>query len=171
MVLPLDNLGIVAQYHGEYETARRYQDEALGICRAYGYENGLAHVLENMGSRAVQEGNYALAREYYGELLPLLQQQNYHHVIIGCLEGIATLGFKLGLPIEAARLWGAAEQLRENNKSPMSSLYVAHHQQEVAAALEQSGSATFLSAWSEGRAMLTQVALARAVAMLGDVPA
>ena len=136
MVLPLDNLGIVAQYHGEYEVARRYQDEALAICRTYGYENGLAHVLANMGSRAVLEGDYEVARDHYGELLPLLQQQSYHHVIIGCLEGIATLSYKLGRPIEAARLWGAAERMREVNKHPMSVLYVKRHEQNRDAALE-----------------------------------
>lgn len=169
MVLPLDNLGIVAQYHGEYEKARRYQDEALAICRTYGYENGLAHVLVHMGSRAILEGDYALAREYYGDLLPLLQQQNYHHVIISCLEGMATLGYKLGLPIKAALLWGAAEQMRETNKSPMSSLYITRYRQDVAAALEQSDSTKFRAAWSEGRAMLTQDVLARAAAILGEM--
>ena len=166
MVLPLDNLGIVAQYHEEYEAARRYQDEALAICRTYGYENSLAHVLANMGSRAVLEGDYAVARDYYGELLPLLQQQSYHQVIINCLEGIATLSYKLGRPIEAARLWGAAERMREVNKHPMSVLYVKRHEQNRDAALEESGREAFQSAWNEGRAMTIEEAIVYALECL-----
>ena len=166
MVLPLDNLGIIAQYHGEYEVARRYQEEALGICRTYGYKNGLAHVLANMGLRAVQEGDYELARDYYGELLPLLQQQNYHHVIISCLEGVAVLSYKLGRPIEAARLWGAAERMREVNKHPLSVLYIKRHEQNRDAALEQSGRESFQSAWNEGRGMTIEEAIVYALERL-----
>jgi predicted ATPase/DNA-binding XRE family transcriptional regulator/Tfp pilus assembly protein PilF len=166
MVLALDNLGIVAQYHGEYEVARRYQDEALAICRTYGYKNGLAHVLAHMGSRAVSEGDFASARKYYGELLRLLQQQNYQSVIISCLEGVATLSYKLGRPIEAARLWGAAERMREVNKHPISVLYIKRHEQNRSAALEQSDPEAFQSAWNKGRAMSIEEAMVCALECL-----
>ncbi len=168
MVFALDNLGIVAQFHEEYEAARHYQDEALGICRTYGHKNSLAHVLANMGSRAVAEGDFASAREYYGELLPVLQQQNYYQVIVSCLEGIAVLSYKLGRSIEAARLWGAAEQMREVIKSPISVTSIKRYEQNVAAALEQSDPDAFQVAWSEGGAMLTHDALTHAIAQLGD---
>ncbi|MEP6775865.1 MAG: tetratricopeptide repeat protein, partial [Chloroflexota bacterium] len=167
MVLALDNLGIVAQYHEEYEAARHYQDEALAICRTFGHKNSLAHVLANMGSRAVAEGEFALAREYYLELLPLLQQQNYYQVIVSCLEGIASLSHKLGRSLEAAWLWGAAEQMRRVNKQSMGVLFIEQHEQNVAAALEQCDPEAFQAAWSEGGAMLTHDALTYAVARLG----
>jgi predicted ATPase/DNA-binding XRE family transcriptional regulator/Tfp pilus assembly protein PilF len=166
MTLPLDNLGIIAQYHEEYEAARRYQEEALALCRTYGHKNSLAHVLANMGSRAVAEGDYASAREAYGELLPLLQQQSYHQVIVSCLEGIATLSYKLGGPIEAARLWGAAEHLREVNKHPMSVPSIKRYEQSVAAALEQSDPDAFQLAWNEGRAMSIEEAIVCALECL-----
>ncbi|MEO5951351.1 MAG: tetratricopeptide repeat protein, partial [Chloroflexia bacterium] len=162
MVLALDNLGIIARYDEEYDLARLYQDEALAICRTYGYKNSLAHVLANMGSRAVAQCDYASAREYYRELLPLLQRQNFHQVIINCLEGVATLCYKQGGPLEAARLWGAAEQMREVNKHSLSAPTVKQHEQNKASALEQSDPIAFQAAWSEGRAMLTQDALAYA---------
>jgi predicted ATPase len=166
MVLALDNLGIVAQYHAEYGAARRYQDEALAICRTYGYKNGLAHVLAHMGSRAVAEGDYAPAREYYAELLHLLQQQSNHAVTISCLEGVATLSHKLGRPIEAARLWGAAEQMREANRHPIGVLYVEQYEQNRDAALEQSDPEAFRSAWDEGRAMSMEEAIVYALECL-----
>src|SRR5206468_3648775 len=115
-----------------------------------GHKNSLAHVLANMGSRAVSEGNFQAARECYGELLPLLQLQNYHHVIISCLDGTAILSYKLGRPLEAARLWGAAEQMREVNKHPISVLYIKRHEQNRDAALAQSDPDAFQSAWKEG---------------------
>ncbi|MEO8289027.1 MAG: tetratricopeptide repeat protein [Chloroflexota bacterium] len=169
MVLALDNLGIVSQYHENYEEARRYQEEALTICRTYGYKSSLAHVLANVASRTVAEGDFPSAREYYGELLPLLQQQNYHQVIVSCLEGIAVLSCKLGRPIQAARLWGAAEQMRGVNKNPVSAPLLKRHEQNVAAAQEQSDSAAFQTAWSEGRTMLTLDALAHATTQLGEL--
>jgi tetratricopeptide (TPR) repeat protein len=166
MVLALDNLGSVAQYYEEYDTARRYQDEALAICRTYGYKNGLAHVLVHMGSRAVSEGDFAPAREYYGELLRLLQQQIYQLVIINCLEGVATLSYRLGKPIEAARLWGAAERMREVNKHPISVLYIKQHEQNRDAALQQADPEAFQSAWNEGRAMSIEAAMVCALECL-----
>ena len=166
MVLALDNLGIVAQYHEEYGAARGYQEEALAICRTYGYKNGLAHVLAHMGSRAVSEGDYGQAREYYRELLNVLQEQNYHGVTITCLEGVATMRHKLGRPIEAARLWGAAERMREVNKHPISALYIKRYEENRDAALAQSDPEEFQWAWNEGRATSIEEAIAYALECL-----
>lgn len=166
MVLPLDNLGIVAQYHGEFETARRYQDEALALCRKYNYENGLAHLLANMGSRAVQEGEYEQAREYYDEVLRLLQRQNYFGVGISCLDGVAELSSRLGRPLDAARLWGAAAQMREAAKHTVSVLYIERYEKYKSAALGQTNREAFEAAWGEGRTMSMEDAIAYALKCL-----
>jgi tetratricopeptide (TPR) repeat protein len=166
MMLALDNLGIVAQYHEEYGAARRYQEEALAICRAYGHKNGLAHVLGHMGSRAVAEDDYTPAREYYRELLTLLQEQNNHGVTTSCLEGVATLSYKLGKPIEAARLWGAAERMREVNNHPISVLYIGRYEQNRDAALAHSDPDEFQRAWSKGRGMSLEEVIVYALGCL-----
>lgn len=168
MVLALDNLGILAQYHEEYDAARRYQEEALAICRTFGHENSLAQVLANMGSRAVAEGDYARAREYYGELLPLLRQQNYFQVIVSCFENIAKLSCKLGRPLEAAVLWGAAEQLRSAKRHPLGTLFITQHHQYVSSAREQCDPQAFQAAWDRGRGMPAHEALLLAAAELSS---
>ncbi len=166
MVLALDNLGIVAEHDGEYEAARRYQEEAVNICRTLGYNNSLAHVLANMGSRAVAEGNFAEARGYYGEVLPLSQQQSYHQVIISCLEGIARLCLKQDRFPEAARLWGAADRMREAGKHPVAANGMAKYRENVVATEAGAGQDAFQVAWKEGRGMSVQEAVGFALAQL-----
>jgi len=53
----------------------------------------------------------------------------------------------------AARLWGAAEALREAIGAPMPPVYRATYEQAVALARAQVGEEAFAAAWAEGLAM------------------
>jgi predicted ATPase/DNA-binding CsgD family transcriptional regulator len=59
----------------------------------------------------------------------------------------------------AARLWGAAESLREATGVPLPPVYRADYELWVAAARAQSGEQAFAAAWAEGRKMTPEQAL------------
>ena len=69
-------------------------------------------------------------------------------------------GRSQGEPTWAARLWGAAEALRETMGTPISPVYRADYERSVAAARAQLGEQAFAAAWAEGRTMTPEQALA-----------
>ena len=70
------------------------------------------------------------------------------------------------MPPRAALLWGAAERLREEIRSPIRPDDLPENEQQVAAArIAFADDAAFDEAWQEGRAMKLEEAIALA---LGD---
>jgi DNA-binding CsgD family transcriptional regulator len=68
-------------------------------------------------------------------------------------------GATTGDALWAARLWGAAESLREAIGRPMPPVYRAEYERSVAAARAQLGEKAFAAAWAEGRTMTPEQAL------------
>jgi DNA-binding NarL/FixJ family response regulator len=60
----------------------------------------------------------------------------------------------------AARLWGAAEALREAKGTPLPPVYRADYEQAVAAARSHLGEKALATAWAQGRTMSPEQALA-----------
>jgi hypothetical protein len=69
------------------------------------------------------------------------------------LEGLAAVAVAQAQSERAARLFGAAEGLREAMGAPLPSADRAEHDRSVTAAHTALGKAAFASAWAEGRAM------------------
>jgi DNA-binding NarL/FixJ family response regulator len=60
----------------------------------------------------------------------------------------------------AARLWGAAEAMREATGAPIPPVERADYERALASARAQLGEKTFAAAWEEGRTMTVEQALA-----------
>ena len=67
------------------------------------------------------------------------------------------------LPVRAARLFGAAEALRESVCVPLPRVHCADYERDVAAARTQLDEATFAVAWAAGQAMTLEQAIAYAL--------
>jgi DNA-binding NarL/FixJ family response regulator len=65
-----------------------------------------------------------------------------------------------GEPAWAARLWGAAEGLRDVIGAPLPPVYHADYDRSVAAIRSSLGEKSFAAAWAEGRTMTPEQALA-----------
>jgi DNA-binding CsgD family transcriptional regulator len=81
-------------------------------------------------------------------------------LIPSCLEGLAGLVAAQGELVWAARLWGAAESLRDALSAPIPPVYRAEYGNAVAAARVQLSEKVFAAAWAEGRSMTPEQALA-----------
>ena len=73
--------------------------------------------------------------------------------IASSLEGWAGVEVAQGQPMWAARLWGAAEALREAIRAPLPPIERADYERAVAAACRSLGEQAFAAAWAQGRSM------------------
>jgi hypothetical protein len=79
------------------------------------------------------------------------------------LEAFASLSAAQAQPVRAARLWGAAEALREAYSAPQPPNIKEKYEREVAAARAASGVEASAAAWAEGRAMTMEQAIETAL--------
>jgi DNA-binding CsgD family transcriptional regulator len=89
------------------------------------------------------------------------------------LEGLAQVVAAQGEGVWAARLWGAAQAMRDDLNAPLPMVFRTEYEQAIAAARTQVGEKPFAAAWVQGRAMtLSQVLDAQAaVPMPTSAPA
>ena len=109
----LDGLGSIAEYQGNYALARSLKEESLAISRGTGDIWAVAGTLGNLGLVTYLQGDYAAARPLLKESLELSQKLGDKDSIAYFLQVVAALTAAEGRPEQAARLYGAAEALRE----------------------------------------------------------
>ena len=156
---PLNNLGLMSMDEEDYGSARRYLEETITISRELGNKNDLAYALAFMWKCAVEEKEYGQAWALRAECLPLVYQLDYKPVLTGCFETEASMRESMGKPLEAARLWGAAEALREALNFPLPLPARLRYDRYVASARAQTRPADFKRDWAEGRAMSAEAAI------------
>ncbi len=88
------------------------------------------------------------------------------------LLGLGGVAAEQGLPVRAARLWGAAEAMREVIGITLSYFDLAHsgYEARLAAARSQLDEAAWEAAWAEGRAMSTEQAIEYALSTQEPAP-
>jgi DNA-binding CsgD family transcriptional regulator len=102
--------------------------------------------------------------------MAIAKKCSYQWAIAPCLEGLASMVVAqehewapLVDAMWAARLWGAAESLREAFSMPLPPINRADYECSVAAARAQLGERTFATARAEGRIMTVEQVLAAQV--------
>ena len=156
----LNNLGLVAYYQGEYRSARTLFEECLAIAPELGDRSVLAYALTNLGLVAYYQGDYQGARAFFDECLALTSKLRDRFGIAFSLEGQAAVFAALGDSQRAARIWGAAERLREEIGSPVPPNERPRHEARVTAARAVlPDDASFDGAWQDGRILTLEQAI------------
>jgi ATP/maltotriose-dependent transcriptional regulator MalT len=151
---------LLALSEGEPERASSLAQESLSLYREMGdpwYSAWLLHIL---GRIEIQRGDMSAARRYYQQSLALNRRVGEKWMTPFNLEGWASVVATQGELRWAAQLWGAAEALREAMDVPRLPVDRVGYEQAVAAARAQLGEDAFAAAWSEGRTMTPEQALA-----------
>ncbi len=151
----------VLSAQGEMSRARVCAEEMLTLSRSVGFRVGLASALSFLGRLALAEGNVATAGELFEESVALLREVNDSWPIVTNLQGIGVTVAELGRPVEAARLWSAAEALCATLGLPLPPGERAFVSRALPAVRADLGEKAFTLAWTEGRAMTPEQALAR----------
>jgi ATP/maltotriose-dependent transcriptional regulator MalT len=145
---------------GEVALARAWFEESLVIVQEVGDRDGVLETLLGLARVAVAQGDLAEARRRYQQGLTTLHEMGSQQFLAVCLEGLAALETGQGEPRQAARLWGAAEVLREVMGTPMHPVDRASYEQARAQTRATLGEQAFAAAWAEGRMLTPEQALA-----------
>lgn len=108
-------LGTVMLQKGRLAAARQLFNEGLKTHRSLGLKPGVAYGLLGLAETALREGNLAEAKEYLRSGFPMAYQTTDHLTIARYLETLALLLLD-NHPIQSARLFGAAQAIRQKNE-------------------------------------------------------
>ena len=147
--------------------AEAFCEEALGLFRALGHTAGVARALHGLAYVAYKRRDHARALALSRETLALRWELHDRWGIAANLEDIADIAGLTGQPRRAARLYGAAEALREALGVPIAPLYRAEYEREVGVVREALGVETLAAEWTAGRGLPLAEAVAEALAVTG----
>ena len=150
----------VALSQGDIDMARSLIEKSLAFYREKGFQQYSAEALVTLGHVATVEADYATAQACYEESLVIAIEIDDQRVIPLSLEGVAAVVAAQGVLVWAARLWGAADILRETTGRPLQSRERARYEQAVTDTRTQLGEKDFAAAWTQGRMMTPAQALA-----------
>ena len=153
-------LGWMALKQGDTAAARSRVEESLALYREMENREGMAEAFVILGKVEAARGDHPFARTLYEESLAMAQEIGDKELIASGLDGLASVVAVEGELAWATRLWGTAEALREAIGAPLQPIERDDYQQAVATARDHLGEETFASAWTEGRAMTAEQALA-----------
>ena len=153
-------LGSSALLQGDYDRAKDLLEESLNLYEKLGAKSRIASSLRLLGRVAAAQEDYDRALAHYRESITLLREIEDRRGITGGLEALAELVGSRGRKEQAARLYGAAEALREAiGDFPLQDYHRDAYDQSVAALRAGLGEEAFAAAWAEGRAMSVEDAV------------
>ena len=154
-------LALAAMEEGDYDRAASQVEESLALFRELGDKRytsvslfvlGLIRLARDDldGGAALLEENTRIARELGDRLMGA-----YSLLVMGKVAALR------GRPVRAARLWGAAEALREQMGMALSAfdLAASGYEQDLAALRSALDESAFEAAWAEGRTMSAEQAI------------
>lgn len=154
----LNNLGDAAFYAGDTSGARASYEEGLALERALDNPQMTSNVLGSLALVAVEEGRSDEACRHLHESLVLLRELGITFSMPTAFEQGGKLATALGRPLDAARLWGAAEALRESIRVALEP-FMAPQQTEWVDRARAAAGAGFAAAWTSGRRWSVEAAL------------
>ena len=149
----LPSLGLVAVVRHDFEQALALHEESLAMAREAGDDFVIGFSLAVGALAYLGLGDYGRAGELLEEDLErFLRRRMMHHVAVH-LHVSAALAAVQGQAVRSARLWGAAEALREAIGAHLSPAERSHYAPYIAAARDRLEGASWEKAWEEGRQM------------------
>jgi non-specific serine/threonine protein kinase len=106
-----------------------------------------------MGRLVFRQGDCERAAALFKESLALRKAHGDRGGIAACLTALAGVAIADGQPDQAARLFGAAEALRDAIHIPMPPAQRAEYDRQIAALQTSLNETALAAAWAEGRAM------------------
>jgi non-specific serine/threonine protein kinase len=159
----LNNLGEVARCLGDYDAARSTYEEALAVLAEVGSKWDVASALHNLAYVAHRQKDYGQATALFIESLGWYRELGLKTGIAASVTGLAGVAAAAGMSVagaeRAARLFGAAERLREEVGAIVDRADLAEYERNVAEVRAQLNETAFAVAWTEGRAMSLDDAL------------
>ncbi len=152
-------LGTIALHQGDLQQAETYAQESLRLFRELHNKERTAIALAFLGDIRRIQGDLAQARALCTEGVLLAREVGIHSFLGSSLISLARVAAAEGQSEQAARLFGAAEPWLNPN-TEMHPAGRADYERAVERVRAQLGEKAFAAAWTEGRTMTLEQALA-----------
>ncbi len=162
-------LGDVMLGQGDHARAVPLYEESLRLFGQVGDRLGMACVLGNLGDAVLEQGNCAHALALYQESLTACWELRDGDNVAECLHTVAGVAGLLGRPMLAARLFGAAEAVRDAIGAPLAPVDQAGYERAVMHARAQADETAWEAAWNEGRSGSLEQAVMYAAAAIEEL--
>ncbi len=159
----LGNMGTVALDQGNIELAKTYFQQSLDLELAVGDQWGISFGYQGLARCAFLSEAYGPAHRL---LVQSLETQRYlgdKYLITETLRAFAELALKTGLPQRAAILFAADKALRNAINLPIQPADVPSYEQNLNELRAQLSEETLTSAWSHGKRLSMEQAIAYAL--------
>jgi predicted ATPase/DNA-binding SARP family transcriptional activator/DNA-binding CsgD family transcriptional regulator len=168
-------LGLSALYEGDYERSGALATESLAIYRELGDKRGISLCHIDLGFIELIRGNHEPAAGLLEESVRVLRGSEDKFCLAYGIFGLAAVATARAEPDRAARLWGAAEGLREEIgvvSLTQLELQAYGYEGRVSAARSMLGDeGTWEGAFAQGKAMSAEEAVEYALSQEGVLAA
>ncbi|MBI3241513.1 MAG: hypothetical protein HYZ49_04380 [Chloroflexi bacterium] len=144
-------LGFIYVSEGKFAAAQPLLEQSLAQLRRLDDKRSMTMALIGLTDIELDRRNVVLARSLVEESLMVLNEIGDRWFMALSLEEFAAVAAAERHPEHAARLFGAAEALREAIQCPLPVARRALYERSLALARTQADAATFARAWAEGR--------------------
>jgi predicted ATPase/class 3 adenylate cyclase len=148
-----------ASLRGDYPAARARFVKSLPMFQQIGDEHRVNMIQSELAHLERYEGHYQLAEAAYRKTILVWQQLGHRAAVAHQLESFASVAKAQEQAERAARLFGAAESLREKINIPMSPQERLEYDREVSDLRQAMDEKLFASLWAEGRALTMEQAI------------
>ena len=166
----LVNLGSAALHSGAEQRAAELLSESLSISRKAGYREGVGWSLNQLGLISYRHADHAQAADMLCESLGAHRDLGDKWRMASVLEALAEVACAQGHLGRSARLFGAAEALRETIGAPVPPCERPEYARCVAAASTGMDEKGFAAAWALGRAAKLEDTVAYTYKLLREHP-
>jgi predicted ATPase/class 3 adenylate cyclase len=152
----LNGMAHLERVERNFESARAASEEALRLFGEIGDKLGVAGCYEVLAEVASDRGDAAQAVRLHRSTLEIFRDVGSRGGMAGQLRALASLESNAR---RAARLYGAAEALREATGAPLDTSEQERLDHRLELLREELGEAAFGAAWAEGNAMTSDEAV------------
>ena len=152
-------MGIGARSQGRFDRAQRHFEEGLRIFTQMGHKGMITGMTSEIAHTQRAIGNYTAAKNTYRETIKLYQDYGNRPAVAHQLECFAMIAVVEEEPQRAAKLFAAAEAIREvtgHKRTDEEEAEEAQFMSELRAMLTE---AEFNALWAEGKSMTMEQAI------------
>lgn len=158
-------MGMSAAAQGNYAEAYSLFEACLPLFSELRDRHRVNMVHSELAHIERRQGHYAEAKPLYRETIQEWQRLGHRAAIAHQLECFAMIAKAQEEDEHAAKLFGAAEALRENINIPMTPFERVEYEREVNDLRANMDESAFAKAWAEGRALTMEQAVEYALAI------
>jgi predicted ATPase/class 3 adenylate cyclase len=152
-------MGMDERMRGNYDTAKKIFEEGREAFRHIHSKYFMQVMSSELGHVERQKGNLTQARLIYQETIKGWQDLGNRSAVAHELECFAFLAIHDEEPQRTAKLFGAAEAVRERIQAPMTDYERIEYDQSVAQLRAMLSETEFKALWAEGRSMTMEQAI------------